>query len=192
MFFTIFFANQLLEIYRTACRVQRDGQLGVDARKAKVAELDDAILALCGDTWSRELPVSKGPADDFRRLVNELMLNNELVTFVTFESATSPNGKTHPASGTNNKSERQLLAPAQCRDTGRAGKTAAGCRRKSVITNALSSLSCYLCEYTLEAIIREVESWTDQGGGSCFERLAKSVQFRPPDKSVLDSLPPIA
>ena len=63
----------------------------------------------------------------------------------------------------------------------------------------LSSLSCYLREYTLDAIIREVESWTGQGG-SCFERLAKSAQLRPPgrpispppDKSVLDSRLPIA
>ena len=54
-------------------------------------------------------------------------------------------------------------------------------------------------EYTLDAIIREVESWTGQGG-SCFERLAKSAQLRPPgrpispppDKSVLDSRLPIA
>ena len=48
--------------------------------------------------------------------------NNELFTSVTFESATSPNGETHPASGTCNKSERQLRAPAQCRDTGRTSK----------------------------------------------------------------------
>ena len=55
----------------------------------------------------------------------------------------------------------------------------------------LSSLSCYLREYTLDSIIREVESRTGQGD-SCFERLAKSAQLHPPDKSVLDSRAPIA
>ena len=105
--------------------------------------------------------------------------NNKLFTFVTFESATSANCKTHPASGTNHKSERQLRAPAQFRDTGRTSATAAGCRRKSGITSVLSSLSCYLREYTSEAIIGEVESWTGQGD-SRFERLAKIAQLRPP------------
>ena len=174
-------------------RIQRDGRLSEAGRQRKVADLDDKVLELCGGIWSLELPVGEGPLDDFRRLVNEmmrLMLNKELFTFVTSKPAESPNGHPQPASGNNNKSERHLRSPAQCRDTGRTSKTVAGCRRKSVIISVFSSLSCYLKAYTLEAIISEVASWASLGG-SCFERLAKSEQLRPPDTSVLDSLLPV-
>ena len=41
------FTDRLLEIYREACRVQRDGRLGDAGRARKVAALDDEILELC-------------------------------------------------------------------------------------------------------------------------------------------------
>ncbi len=41
------FTDRLLEIYREACRVQRDRRLSREGRKAKVAALDDEILELC-------------------------------------------------------------------------------------------------------------------------------------------------
>src|SRR5450432_667589 len=80
------FTDRLLEIYRTACRVQCDGRLGDAGRDRKVADLDDAILELCGPLWAQELPPLEGPDDDYRLLVNELirlMLAKELFTFVT-------------------------------------------------------------------------------------------------------------
>src|SRR5450432_2242990 len=80
------FTDQLLEIYHTACRVQCDGRLGDAGRDRKVADLDDAILELCGPLWAQELPPLEGPDDDYRLLVNELirlMLAKELFTFVT-------------------------------------------------------------------------------------------------------------
>ena len=39
------FADRLLEIYRAACRVQRDGRFSDAGRTQKVADLDDEILA---------------------------------------------------------------------------------------------------------------------------------------------------
>src|SRR4051794_15222291 len=45
------FTDRLLEIYRQACRVQRDGRLGDVGRAAKVAALDDEIVELCVFLW---------------------------------------------------------------------------------------------------------------------------------------------
>ncbi len=46
------FTDRLLEIYREACRVQRDRRLSREGRKAKVAALDDEILELCAPMCS--------------------------------------------------------------------------------------------------------------------------------------------
>ena len=43
------FADRLLEIYRAACRVQRDGRLSDAGRAGKVADLDDDPL---GTVWA--------------------------------------------------------------------------------------------------------------------------------------------
>lgn len=45
------FTDRLLEIYRTACRVQRDGRLGDAGRERKVADLEGKIIELCGPLW---------------------------------------------------------------------------------------------------------------------------------------------
>jgi hypothetical protein len=50
------FTDRLLEIYREACRVQRDRRLSAEGQKGKVAALDDRILELCGPMWMAELP----------------------------------------------------------------------------------------------------------------------------------------
>src|SRR5439155_20818621 len=66
--------DRLLEIYRQACRVQRDGRLADAGRAAKVAALDDEILELCAPLWALGLPpLEEGPANDYRLLVNEVM-----------------------------------------------------------------------------------------------------------------------
>lgn len=39
--------DRLLEIYREACRVQRDRRLSAEGRKGKVAALEDEVLELC-------------------------------------------------------------------------------------------------------------------------------------------------
>src|SRR5213082_1040123 len=49
------FTDRLLEIYRSACRVQKDARRSMAGRAQKVAELDDEILALCAPLWVLEL-----------------------------------------------------------------------------------------------------------------------------------------
>ena len=90
------FTDRLLEIYREACRVQRDRRLSAEGRKSKVAVLDDEIFDLCFPMWVEELPPGEGPEDDYRRLCNELMrvmLAEQLFTFVTAEPVEKPNGE---------------------------------------------------------------------------------------------------
>ena len=68
------FTDRLLEIYRSACRVQKDGRRSMAGRAQKVAELDDEILELCAPLWVLELPpLEEGPENDYRLLVNEVM-----------------------------------------------------------------------------------------------------------------------
>ena len=111
------FTDRLLEIYRQACRVQRDGRLSAAGRAGKVAGLDDAILELCAPLWVLELPpLEEGPENDYRLLVNEvmrLMLDKQLFTFVTAEPAAQPNGASQPVAGTNNEAERTLRSAAK-------------------------------------------------------------------------------
>ena len=136
------FTDRLLEIYRKACRVQRDGRLSAAGRAQKVADLDDEILELCCTMWVLELPpLEEGPENDYRLLVNEvmrLMLDKQLFTFVTAEPATQPNGVSQPVAGTNNEAERTLRKPAEARKT-RAGPT----RRWSAPAGKRSSSACW-------------------------------------------------
>jgi transposase len=173
------FLDRLLEIYREACRVQRDRRLSAAGRANKVMALDDAILELCGPMWVAELPPGEGPEDDYRRLCNELMrvmLAKQLFTFVTAEPVAKPNGETLAVSGTNNESERTLRSPAQARDTGRTSKTVPGARRQTVIVSVLESLRQYLPTYTLSSVIEEIRRWYETGR-SCFVRLATKLRL---------------
>jgi hypothetical protein len=192
------FADRLLEIYREACRVQRDRRRSAAGRAEKVGVLDDEILALCGAMWVAELAPGEGPEDDYRRLCNELMrlmLAQQLFTFVTAAPVQKPNGETMAVSGTNNEAERTLRSPAQARDTGRTSKTPAGARRQTVIVSVLQSLRLYLASFTLSSIIQEVGQWL-KAGRSCFARLAKKLglidgQSPAARPSLLDRLFPV-
>jgi hypothetical protein len=171
------FTDRLLEMYREACRVQRDRRLSVEGRKGKVALLEDKIRELCGPMWVAELPPGEGPEDDYRRLCNELMrlmLAEQLFTFVTAEPVEKPNGETLAVSGTNNEAERTLRSPAQARDTGRTNKTAAGARRQTVIVSVLESLRQHLSTFTLSSVIEEIRRWSETGR-SCFARWAEKL-----------------
>ena len=187
------FTDRLLEIYREACRVQRDRRLSAEGRKNKVAVLEDEVLELCAPVWAAELPPSEGPEDDYRRLCNELMrvlLARQLFTFVTAEPVTKPNGETLPVSGTNNEAERTLRSPAQARDTGRTNKTVIGARRQTVIVSVLESLRQHLSTFTLSSVIEEVRHWLETGR-SCFARLAEKLGLtvaRSPDDGGRSSL----
>lgn len=186
------FADRLLEIYRSACRVQRDGRLSAAGRTQKVADLDDVVLELCLPVWSAELPPLEGTANDYRLLVNELMrlmLAQQLFTFVTAPPVELPTGETVPASGTNNEAERTLRNPAQARDTGRTTKTIHGARRRTVLVSVLESLRQYLPAFTLANVIAEVSRWSTVGV-SCFSKLLGKLHLSTPDHSILDQLLP--
>jgi transposase len=188
------FTDRLLEIYRAACRVQRDGRLSAAGRARKVAALDDEILELCGPLWALDLPpLEEGPDNDYRLLVNEvmrLMLDRQLFTFVTAPPVTQPNGTSQPVSGTNNEAERTLRNPAQARDTGRTNKTTVGARRQTIIVSVLESLRLYLTTFTLASIIAEIHTWL-QAGQSCFRQLLQKLKLQAPSQSILDNLLPV-
>lgn len=186
------FTDRLLEIYRAACRVSRDGRLGDAGRARKVAEWDDDIVELCWAVWAAELPPSQGPAKDYRLLVNELMrlmLAQQLFTFVTAAPATTPRGETMPVAGTNNEAERTLRSPARARDAGRTSKTIHGARRRSVIVSVLESLRQHLRTFTLPTVIHEVRRWCETGV-SCFAQLLRKMTLTPPSTSLLDLVLP--
>src|SRR5271166_148591 len=91
------FTDRLLEIYRKACRTQRDGRLGDAGRARKVVALGEEIIDLCSPLWLAYLPPLVGLEDDYRRLVHEVMrllLAEELFTFVTAKAVEQPNGET--------------------------------------------------------------------------------------------------
>jgi transposase len=188
------FTDRLLEIYRRACRVQRDGRLGATGRAGKVAELDDEILELCAPLWALDLPpLQDGPANDYRLLVNEVMrlaLDQQLFLFVTAEPATQPNGASQPVAGTNNEAERTLRGAAQARKTGRTSKTLVGARRQTIIVSVLESLRVYLPTFTLGTVMAEINRWW-QTGQSCFSKLLTRLKLKQPAQSTLDQVLPI-
>jgi transposase len=187
------FTDRLLEIYRQACRVQRDGRLSAAGRAGKVTALDDEILELCAPMWVLGLPpLEDGPENDYRLLVNEvmrLMLEKQLFTFVTADPAAQPNGASQPVAGTNNESERTLRGAAEARKTGRTSKTLVGARRQTIIVSVLESLRLYLPIFTLSGVIEEVNRWW-QTGQSCFTKLLRKMKLQPGAESILDKVMP--
>src|ERR1700678_2226564 len=188
--------DRLLEIYRKACRVQRDGRLSDTGRAKKVAALDQEIIDLCAPLWDLQLPPLEGLANDHRLLINEvmrLMAEDQLFTFVTAKSAPQPNGRSEPVAGTNNESERTLRSKAEARKTGRTNKTLVGARRQTIIVSVLESLRLYLPLFTLAGVIEEIKRWR-QAGESCFTQLLKKLKLKPPSEttpSILDNFMPL-
>lgn len=187
------FADRLLEIYRSACRVQRDGRLSDAGRARRVADLDDEVLDLCAPVWIAELPkLAEETEDNYRLLVQEvmrLMLAKELFTFVTAPPVTQPNGTSQPVAGTNNEAERTLRGAAQARDTGRTNKTLAGARRQTIVASVLESLRLYLPSFTLGSVVAEVECWLTTGR-SCYQKLLTKLNLVVPEQRILDRILP--
>ena len=186
------FADRLLEIYRAACRVQRDGRFGDAGRTQRIAALDDEIFELCAPLWAADLPPLEGWDDDYRRLTNEvmrLMLAQELFVFVTAKPVEQPNGETQRVGATNNESERTLRSPAEARKTGRTNKTLTGARRQTSLTSVLQSLRLYLPTFTLTTVLAEMQRWIEQGR-SCFTKQLKKLKLQMPEHSVLDRVLP--
>ena len=187
------FTDRLLEIYRSACRAQQDGRLKDLGRERKVAALVEEIIKLCGPMWNENLPPGKGPADEYRLLVNEimrLMIAEQLFTFVTAKPVEQPNGEMHPVGGTNNEAERTLRNPAMARKTGRTNKTVKGARRQTILSSVLESLRLYLTAFTLSNVIAEVQGWVEMGR-SCFEELVEKLGLDQSEESILDQVLPL-
>jgi transposase len=194
------FTDRLLEIYRRACRIQKDQRLSAAGRANKVGALDDEILELCVAQWVLELPpLEESPANDYRLLVNEvmrLMLDKQLFVFVTAEAAAQPNGRSEPVSGTNNEAERTLRGAAEARKTGRTNKTLVGARRQTIIVSVLESLRVYLPKFTLGSVVAEIQRWW-HAGQSCFSKLLNKLKLPPPSPatpatpSILDKVLPL-
>jgi hypothetical protein len=188
------YTDRLLEIYRRACRVQRDGRLREAGRAGKVADLEDEVLELCAPQWLLELaPLAEGPANDYRLLVNEVMrllLDRQLFTFVTAAPAAQPNGVSQAVAGTNNEAERTLRGPAEARKTGRTSKTLVGARRQTIIVSVLESLRLYLPKFTLAAVMGEINRWW-QAGHSCFTKLLNKMKLQARTESTLDKIIPV-
>jgi len=191
------FTDRLLEIYKRACRIQADGRLSEQGRRARVAKLEDEILSLCAPMWIEELPPQEDEArDDYRKLANELMRlrrTDQLFTFVTGGIIQQPNGETSVMAGTNNEAERTLRSAANARKTGRTSKTLQGAKRRTVIESVLESLRVHLPEFTLTGILDEIANWSETGR-SCFRDLLQRLKLPPPETGVLKALfpPPAA
>lgn len=188
------FTDGLLAIYRQACRLQRDQRFGMTGRAARVAELDDRILDLCGSFVIDDLLAAEGLEHDFGLLMAEvlrLMMNQTLFRFVTLPPVQQPNGTSQPVSGTNNEAERTLRSVAQARDTGRTNKSPNGARRQTVLRSVLESLRLYLPIYTLGSVVDELRRWWVDGC-SCFEKLLKQskLQLDQAGTPILDRLYP--
>jgi hypothetical protein len=186
------FTDRLLEIYRTACRVQRDRRLSDAGRARKVAEFDDAIVELCGGVWGADLSPGNGPADDYRLLCNELMrlmLERQLFTFVTAAPVTTPRGDVQRVPGTNNESERTLRNPAEARDTRRTTKAPSGSRSRTINVSVLESLRQYVPTLTLTTVIEEIQRWA-RTGRSCFADMIDKLGLTVCMSSILDLIVP--
>jgi transposase len=187
------FTDRLLEIYRAACRLQRDQRFGDAGRARKVALLDDAILFLCTEMACADPESAEGLEHDFDLLVCEvlrLMMKQELFTFVTARAMHLPNGTTKAVDGTNNEAERTLRGPAQARDTGRTNKSHSGTRRQTIVTTVLESLRLYLKTFTLGSVLEELQRWWTNGQ-SCFAKLLKKHRRKYPSGTpIIDQLFP--
>ena len=176
------FADELLALYRKACRTKQDGRLGPAGRERKVAELDDEVVALCGARWTDDSPTPDETENTYRCLVNELMrlmVAQQLFTFVLEADV----------EGTNNEAERGVKPASEARKTGRTSKTLRGARRQSILHSVLESLRKQLPEFTLGSVVAEVLRWT-RAGQSCFAELAESLGLTLQVESVLGALFP--
>ncbi len=186
------FTDRLLEIYRKACRVQRDKRLGEAGRNEKVSELEEELFDLCIGMWELP-PLKEGLENDYRLLMNEVLrltLVSELFTFVTAKPVEQVDGTSKPVDGTNNEAERGLRNVAQARKSGRSNKTLTGARRQTIVTSVLESLRLYLPTFTLSSVLDEMKRWWTVGQ-SCFRDQLNKLKLAVPQKSVLDQVLPI-
>jgi transposase len=184
--------DELLAIYRESRRVQSDRRFNPEGRTTQVRVLEKRLIELCVWPWYENKGPIPGFENDYRLLTSELMdlvLAQQLFTFVTEPAATQPNGQELPVPGTNNESERTLRPSAEARKTGRTNKTVQGARRRTVITSVLESLRLYLPKFSLRSVLEEIKRWSEVGQ-SCFQQFLEKLNLKMPEKSILDRLLP--
>lgn len=168
------FLDELFSIYQEAVRCQKDGRLST-GRAQKALDLQENIRWVCtrhGETIDED--VMSDHEATFIRLQNELVDNlDSLFVFVE-----------HPeVEPTNNRSERNVRSEAEVRKGGRTSKSADGAKRRSIIMTVLMSLRTRFAKFTLDALLREVETWIEQGYSLFEKELAelKMAHAPPPD-----------
>lgn len=153
------FLDALLALFYDAKRAAADGRLGDAGRKAKVLQFSDRLFALVDPHLClfAKMPAGTSPPErDLTNLANELFrlaMQDELFTFVLNPAV--------PAD--NNESERGLRPATQDRKAGRTSHTPLGARRRTIIVSVLESLRANLPEFTLAAVIEEVQGWMRDG-----------------------------
>ena len=175
------FADDLLEVYRTAKRDSNDARFGPKARAVRVDRLNEMLSAALGDRFIDGVVPTDEVTKEFYLLVHELarlMVEEELFTFVLRPEA----------DGTNNEAERSLRGAALDRRTGRASKTAKGARRKTILVSVFESLKLHLPRFDLASVLKEVFNW--QPGESLFTRLMQNCGLSPPKQPTLEQLVP--
>lgn len=147
------FLRVLFFVYRDAVRCSRDRRLS-KGRQAQVERLQSRIRVICqryGEAVDKTTPVDDAK---FIRLQNELVDHTDkLFVFVL-----------HPeVESTNNRSERQARSEAMARKAARTSKSESGAKRRSIIMSVLASLSKRLEQFTLGAVLSEINHWFETG-----------------------------
>lgn len=161
------FLDRLLALYYDAKRASADGRLSSQGREHKVAEFEGRLSDLCRPHWRQTTPEMPPHEREFANLVEELtqrLFDEELFTFVLYPEVDA----------TNNLAERMQRSPAKDRDAGRTNKTAAGARRRSVITSVLESLRVNLSPFTLRSVVEEAARWM-RAGISLFKQQLQAI-----------------
>jgi hypothetical protein len=160
------FLDQLCAIYDDGKRLQGDGRLS-RGRETKARELEARVQSLCTRC---EEPIVKGqtPADveTFLLLQRELVTNLECLFVFVQHSEVEP---------TNNRSERNARREAEIRKGARTSKSESGAHRRSVIVTVLASLHQRVANFTLSALLGEVNRWLETGS-SIFQRELHRLQ----------------
>jgi transposase len=166
------FLDQLLQLYRDAQRAAEDGRLGEQGRKDRVAALEGRLCDMCVPFDREVTPEMKPHEQKFTNLIQELlrlMLAEELFTFV-LEPEVEP---------TNNGMERLLRGQALDRKAGRINQTPAGAYRRSVILSVLESLRANLKQFTLAAVLEEINRWLTEGVSLFAQQWQQYVENQP-------------
>jgi hypothetical protein len=183
----------LLGIYRDAKRLKQDGRYSDIGRHNAMIDLQNKLYSLIEPECEKHFEQSyQGAMEDYRLLLAELLRLNaedQLFTFVITPDAVRPNGTTMKAEGSNNEAERTLRAPAGAREMDRASKTTPGAKRRTIIISTIESVRCYIGRFTLENVVREIQSWTENGI-SCFEKRLNEIKDAIKRQGILEQLYP--